>query len=332
MKKEEAKTFDEEGITGALIRTLKGGERTICVAAGSGEHRLDDTTGDGFAGFKGVVEKDNYKVKSFSMLEKAEIPADCTVAVFAGPTGDYIQSAVDAIKKHVEGGGRALVMLDPPLKLGRKEISDNDALDSMLAGWGVTVNKDLILDNNPVAQLAGYGPEVPIVMSYESHPIVNDLAGNATGFPISRSLDVKNGDKTTVTKLFSTSKASFATTTLNTPEIRIDENKDKKGPFTLAAAGTYNTGKENSQGRFVVVGNSRWAANFLRFNGNRNLLLNMLNWLSSDEDLISIRPKEPEDRRISLTKAQFLTVRWVSQLFLPLIVVIAGVMVWWRRR
>jgi ABC-type uncharacterized transport system involved in gliding motility auxiliary subunit len=332
MKKEEAKTFDEEGITGALIRTLKGGERTICVASGSGEHRLDDTTGDGFAGFKGVVEKDNYKVKSFSMLEKAEIPADCTVAVFAGPTGDYIQSAVDAIKKYVEGGGRALVMLDPPLKLGRKETSDNDALDSMLAGWGVTVNKDLILDNNPVAQLAGYGPEVPIVMSYESHPIVNDLAGNATGFPISRSLDVKNGDKTTVTKLFSTSKASFATTTLNAPEIRIDENKDKKGPFTLAAAGTYSTGKENSQGRFVVVGNSRWAANFLRFNGNRNLLLNMLNWLSSDEDLISIRPKEPEDRRISLTKAQFLTVRWVSQLFLPLIVVIAGVMVWWRRR
>jgi ABC-type uncharacterized transport system involved in gliding motility auxiliary subunit len=58
----------------------------------------------------------------------------------------------------------------------------------------------------------------------------------------------------------------------------------------------------------------------------------MLNWLSSDEDLISIRPKEPEDRRISLTKAQFITVRWVSQLILPLIVVIAGVMVWWRRR
>jgi ABC-type uncharacterized transport system involved in gliding motility auxiliary subunit len=333
MKKEEAKTFDEEGVTGAIIRTLKGGERTVCVVSGSGEHRLDDTTSDGLGDFKTVVEKDNYKVKGFSLLEKAEIPADCTTVVVSGPAGDYIAPAVDALKKYVEGGGRLLVMLDPPLKLGRKEISDNQALVDLLASWGVTVNKDLILDENPVAQLAGLGPEVPVVMSYESHPIVNDLSGSATGFPISRSLDVKNGDKTSVTKLFSTSKNSFATTNLASSEIRIDPNKDKKGPFALAAAGTYNTGKENSQGRFVVVGNSRWSSNyFLRFNGNRNLLLNMLNWLSSDEDLISIRPKEQEDRRVSLTKAQFLTLRTVSQFMLPLIVVIAGVMVWWRRR
>ena len=162
---------------------------------------------------------------------------------------------------------------------------------------------------------------MPLVTNYESQPIVNDLAGKATGFPFSRSLEIKNGDKTTVTKLFSTSNDSFATNNLNSAEIRIDPNKDKQGPFTLAAAGTYNTGKQKSQGRFVVVGNSRWADNsFLRFNGNRNLMLNMMNWLSSDEDLISIRPKEPEDRRIILTRAQFLMLRSVSQFLLPLIV------------
>jgi ABC-type uncharacterized transport system involved in gliding motility auxiliary subunit len=162
---------------------------------------------------------------------------------------------------------------------------------------------------------------------------VNELSGTATGFPISRSLDTKNGDKTSVTKLFSTSANSFSTTNLSSPEIRIDPNKDKKGPFTLAAAVTYNTGKPNNQGRFIVVGSSRWAANaFLRFNGNRNLMLNMMNWLSSDEDLISIRPKEQEDRRINLTRAQFFTLRSVSQFLLPLIVVVSGVMVWWRRR
>lgn len=333
VKKEEAKTFDEEGITGAIIRTLKGGARTVCVASGSGEHRLEDSTSEGMSEFQTAVQKDNYKVKSVSFLEKAEVPAECTTLVIAGPSGDYIQPAVDAIKKYVEGGGRALVMLDPPLKVGRKEIGDNDALLALLASWGVTVDKDLILDENPVAQLVGLGPEVPVVTTYESHPIVTDLAGNATGFPVSRSLQTKNGDKTTVTKLFSTSKNSFATTTLNAAEIRIDPNKDKQGPFVLAAAGTYLTGKENSQGRFVVVGNSRWAANnFLRFNGNRNLLLNMLNWLSSDEDLISIRPKEQEDRRINLTRSQFLMVRTVSQFMLPLIVIIGGVMVWWKRR
>jgi len=102
---------------------------------------------------------------------------------------------------------------------------------------------------------------------------------------------------------------------------------------TLSPAGTYATGKENSTGRFVVVGSSRWVTNgFLRFDGNKDLFLNMINWLSSDEDLISIRPIAPEDRRINLTRAQFRTVQFTSQFFLPLIVIFGGVMIWLKRR
>jgi len=332
-KQEEARSFDETGVTGALVRALKGGERTVCVVEGSGEHRVDDSSPEGLSDFQNSVQKDNYKVKSISLLQKAEVPSDCTVLVVAGPTGDYVQPEVDAIKKYVEAGGRALFMLDPPLKLGRKEISDNTSLDDLLAGWGITVDKDLLLDANPLSQLVGLDATVPLVTNYESQPIVSDLQGKATGFPLSRSLQIKNGDKTTVSRLFSTSNDSFATNNLSSAEIRIDPNKDKRGPFTLAAAATYNTGKPGAQGRFVVVGNSTWADNsFLRFNGNRNLMLNTMNWLSSDEDLISIRPKEPEDRRILLTRAQFLMLRSVSQFFLPLVVVLGGVMVWFRRR
>jgi ABC-type uncharacterized transport system involved in gliding motility auxiliary subunit len=144
---------------------------------------------------------------------------------------------------------------------------------------------------------------------------------------------VKNGSKTTVEKLFGSSESSLATDKLNSPEVNPNDPKNKKGPMTIAAAGSYTTGKENSPGRFVVVGSSAWAANnFLRFNGNRDLALNTMNWLSSDEDLISIRPKEPEDRRITMTRAQLSWVRMTSQFLLPLIVIVAGVSVWWRRR
>jgi ABC-type uncharacterized transport system involved in gliding motility auxiliary subunit len=333
-RREDAKTFDEEGVTGALIRALKGGERQVCVVAGHGEHRLDDSSqGEGFSGFQSVVEKDNYKVQSVNLQEKAEVPASCTMLVVAGPTGDYIQPEVDAIKKYVEGGGRVLVMLDPPLKLGHKQIADNNALSSLLESWGVTPDKDLLLDESAASQLLGGGPEAPVVLQYDSHPIVNDLTNISTAFPLSRSLETKNTDKTTVTKLFSTSADSFATNDLASSQIRIDPAKDKHGPFTLAVAGTYMGAKPSDSGRFVVVGNSGWASNqALGFSGNRNLLLNMVNWLSSDEDLISIRPKAPEDRRITLTIAQFRMVQIFSQFFLPMIVIFGGVMVWLKRR
>src|SRR3984885_7056404 len=334
-RREDAKTFDEEGVTGALIRALKGGEREVCVVSGHGEHRLDDSAqNDGFSGFQTVVQRDNYKVQSVNLQEKAQVPADCTVLVVAGPTGDYIQPEVDAIKKYVESGGRALFMMDPPLRLGRKQISDNMALTDLLASWGVTADKDLLLDESAASQLLGGGPEAPVILQYDSHPIVNDLTNVSTAFPLSRSLETKNTDKTTITKLFSTSAESFATSDLASSEIRINPAKDKHGPFTLAVAGTYMGGsKPSDSGRFVVVGNSGWASNqALGFSGNRNLLLNMVNWLSSDEDLISIRPKEPEDRRITLTRAQFRLVQTTSQFFLPLIVIVGGVMVWLKRR
>src|SRR5579872_2677252 len=196
-------------------------------------------------------------------------------------------------------------MIDPPLKVGRSEIADNEALANLLQSWGVTLDKNLILDLNPIGQLAGLGPQVALVTSYDSQPIVNGMKGTATGFPLSRSIEIKNGDKTNVQQLFDSSTSSLATNNLSSPAIDPNDPKNKKGPLTIAAAGTYNTGKPESQGRFVVIGSSAWAANsFLNFNGNRDLALNTMNWLSSDEDLISIRPKAPEDRRITMTRAQ----------------------------
>lgn len=332
-KREEAKGMTEEGVTGAMIRDMKSGARTVCMVTGSGEHQIDDSDKGGYSRFKDALAKDNFQSKSIDLLTKAEVPADCTAVVVAGPTKDYAQPEVDALKTYVENGGRAMFLLDPPLKIGRSDIADNDPLVNLLASWGITPVKDLILDLNPIGQLNGLGPQIPLVVKYESHPIVNELKRTATAFPLARSLEIKNTEKTTVQKLFGSSEDSFATTNLASPEVKEDPAHDKKGPLTIGAAGTYNTAKENSQGRFVVIGNSGWAANgFLSFNGNSDLMLNAVDWLASDEALISIRPKETEDRRLNLNRSQFALLRFVSQFALPLFVIVGGVAVWWRRR
>lgn len=330
-RRQEAKSLTEEDVTGALIRALKGGERTVCVVQGSGEHTLDETGREGYSSLKQLIERNNYKTRAISLLEKAEVAKDCTVLIIGGPRFDYVAPSVNAIKTYVEGGGRALVMLDPPIQLGKDNISENAALTDQIAAWGVTLNKALVLDTSGVGQLFGFSAAVPLVTSYENQPIVREMKGVATAFPLARSMDVKSGDKATAEKLFSSSDNSFSTTNLAASEI--DPSKGTKGPFTIGAAITYNASQPKTQGRVVVTGSSGWVGNsILGFQGNRDLFLNMMNWLSSDEDLISIRPKDPEDRRLSLSRQQMSLIFYLSVILMPLAIVLAGVGVWWKRR
>jgi ABC-type uncharacterized transport system involved in gliding motility auxiliary subunit len=331
-RREEAKAITEEGLTGAFLKDLKG-VRKVCFVSGSQEHPLEATDSNGLSQYKKLLERDNYQTQAITLLDKTAVPSDCNVLVVAGPQTDYTANEVTAIKNYVENGGRAFILLDPPLDFGKEHTAENTALVKLLESWGVTPENDLVLERNPVSQIVGTGPEIPLVTNYESHPIVNDLKNSFTGFPISRSLQVKNTDKVTNQKLFSTSDAAIATTKLTTNAVSLNDPSNKKGPFVLGVAGTYNTGKANEQGRFVVIGSSSFLDNgMLGFQSNRDLALNAVNWLSSDEDLISIRPKEPEDRRLNVNQRQMNTFFYFDIIAIPLLIILGGVMVFVKRR
>jgi ABC-type uncharacterized transport system involved in gliding motility auxiliary subunit len=60
--------------------------------------------------------------------------------------------------------------------------------------------------------------------------------------------------------------------------------------------------------------------------------MNTIGWLSQQENLIAIRPKEADDRRVTMTAAQQTNVTLLSLLFIPAIIFGTGVYSWWRRR
>ena len=203
----------------------------------------------------------------------------------------------------------------------------------MLTSWGVTPDKDLVLDPNPVGQMFGWALKFPLIADFETQAIVRDLKGAAVGLPFAESLSIKTGDKTTVDKLFSTSDHTFATTNLSSSQVNVEDPKNKKGPFVLAAAGTYNTGDPSKPGRFVVIGSATFIENdYIGFQANRDLAVNSVNWLSSDEDLISIRPKEAEDRRLNATQSQMNMFEYTVLFAFPLIIIAAGVSLFLKRR
>ena len=62
------------------------------------------------------------------------------------------------------------------------------------------------------------------------------------------------------------------------------------------------------------------------------MLLNTINWLAGKEELIGIRSKKPEVREIQLTKEKLKFILYTCVFILPLLIIIAGVVVWLRRR
>ncbi len=205
-------------------------------------------------------------------------------------------------------------------------MGDTPKLAELVSQWGVTPNGDVILDLSSASRL--FGQISPVVGSYEQHPIVRVMQDNATVFPLARSLEVKAPAE----KLFSSTAESFSLVNPKTPINEAELEKAKKGPFVLGAAATIGSG--TSQARIVIVGSSAWMANNIMSApiGNRDLALNMMNWLTSDEDLISIRPKEPEDRRLNVTGSTMRILFLTSVVLLPMIVIFSGVSVWWKRR
>lgn len=325
-KKETAKALTEEELTGALVRASKTGEKTVCFVQGEGEPQITDTQRDGFSTFKDALEKNNYKTQSISLIEKPEIPKSCSVLVVSGARHDLLQPAIDAIKKFVTDGGSAIFGFDPILNLPNEKMGDTPELAKLVGDWGVTVNPDVILDLSSASRL--FGQLAPVVGSYESHPIVRVMQDNATVFPLARSLEVKSPAE----KLFSTQTESYSLTNPKLPIKEADLATAKKGPFVLGAAATIGSG--SNAGHVVVVGSSGFIGNLALSQpvGNRDLALNMVNWLTSDTDLISIRPKEPEDRRLHVTGRAIPLMFIFSVGVLPLIVIVSGFSVWWKRR
>ena len=114
-------------------------------------------------------------------------------------------------------------------------------------------------------------------------------------------------------------------------ELKFEQGKDQSGPLTLGVAEEQKNGPKTA--RLAVFGNSAFAANaFLTQASNGDLFDNTVNWLAQDENLISIRPKTHTDRRVLFTRVQERLFFWFSLALVPGTVLVAGVVLWWKRR
>ena len=183
-----------------------------------------------------------------------------------------------------------------------------------------------------------------------------------TVFPEARSLKTVDHEDSSFTSraLFRTSERSWGEKNLVDGSAEFNSAVDIEGPVVLGVVSTLSVssaaadsngaqdenGGEDSdkkqsekdgsfgkEARVVVIGDSDFANNaFLRLQRNGDLFLNAVSWLAEDEDLISVRPKDSENRSVNMTSADSRTLFWVTMFLLPGAAVGLGVLVWSRRR
>jgi ABC-type uncharacterized transport system involved in gliding motility auxiliary subunit len=171
----EIKAFKgEESFTSAILDVTENRVTKVYFTAGHGEPALDSQErGRGFAQAKQLLERSNVTVASWSSLGKADLPADASVVVVAGPKTALLDPEIGALQKYLAGGGRALVMADPVLPAPGSPAPDL-GLAPLLASYGTLLHADLVID--PANAVPMVGPETLIANSYGSHPIVRSLS------------------------------------------------------------------------------------------------------------------------------------------------------------
>ncbi len=331
---------EEEKLTNALLKVTRAGKRVVYVLKGHGEREITNTDRPGLSQARDQMQKVNYEVKELLLARDPKVPDDASVVIVAGPKTDLFPQEAEALDAYIARGGKALFMATP---------FQAEGLRKYLEKYGVLLDDDVVIELNPIGQLFGVGPLVPIVSQYDPHPITKDLAGVMTLFPLTRSVEaVKTPPKgTSIQPLAKTSSQSWGETdksVFTKGEAKPDAS-EKTGPLAVALVATVDAeakpeaktdgaeAKKPVKARLVVVGTADFASNqFLGAQGNRDFFLNVVSWLADEEDLLAVRPKDSKQNPIVLTSAQSNLVLWLPLAVLPGAVLLCGLMVNARRR
>jgi ABC-type uncharacterized transport system involved in gliding motility auxiliary subunit len=341
---ERVTSSSEQDITNGIIKVVSGTQKKVYFTQGHGEKDTASSERDGYATIAGALGRENYTLDKVVLAQTGAVPDDAAVLVIAGPRTDFFPNEIDALKKYLAKSGKLLLEIDPPEK------PDSPPFTNLIAiahEWDMQVGNDVVVDASGMGRLIGTDESVPVAANYPQHPITQRF-NYLTAYPLARSVVPISGgvDNHTAQTFIETSARSWGETDLKslmtTGKVAFDEGKDLKGPVSIAAtasaasasdAAKIETDAPKAETRVAVIGDSDFASNsVIGIQGNRDMFMNTIGWLSQQENLIAIRPKEADDRRVTMTATQQTNVMWLSLLVIPACIFGSGVYTWWRRR
>ena len=330
-RSEHLTLLNEQTLTGALLSLAHTKEQKLMYVDGHGERKLDGSANHDLGDFGKKLKQNGFRIASLNLALAQDVPSNGSVLVITHPQIALLPGEVDKLLRYVDGGGNLLWLLDAEPLHG---------LERLASKLGILLTPGIVTD--PDAEKMNAPSNWTLGASYPPHAVTRNF-NLITAFPYARALDREDSrdqaDNDVHGKSVSWQRSTLVEAASNgwvsrTPipkKPHFDKNRDIPGPFSLAIA-LQRTVNEREQ-RIVVVGSGSFLANaYVGNGGNLDLGINMVNWLAHEENLITTQPRATIDSAITLSKTQLSVISIGFVIALPLLLVITGGILWWRRR
>ena len=331
-RSENLTSLSESSITNALLRLSRQGDRWIVFLSGHAESDPHGEANFDLGLFGKELERGGFNVQQLNLAENV-IPSNTSLLVIASPRVSLLPGEVEQIGAWVEQGGNLLWFAEPGEERGLTPLAEQLDIE-FLPGTIVDATSQLFGVSNP---------SIVVVSGYPSQAITREMS-SVTVFPEAAALDISDSDTWQATPLLTTLNRSWTETGELAGEISFDADSDERaGPLDLGVALTRSlqvstadgdaAGEESREQRIVVIGDGDFLSNtYLGNAGNLGLGLNIVNWLSHDEDYIDIRIKSAPDTSLELGRIAQGVIGLGFLIGLPLLLLLTGAIIWLRRR
>lgn len=313
----------ENALTSAIDYVTSSVLPKVYALTGHGETALD-------AYFTDAIRDGNIELSELSLLSLETVPNDAGAVMIINPTSDISESEKDMLVEYMEGGGNILLFTDYLYAP-----SSFPHLAAVTAAYGLEAEEGLVIEGDDNLHLRGY--------NYYLLPQIGDAdltaplkeGGYYALLPFAHGIRESESYRSSlkITPILSTSSSSYAKTGLSEGDSIEKAAGDAEGPFMVGALAseTYNE----------VTSSLIWYSSTQVLDesldsyvsgGNLSLLLNSINAVCDRAESITITGKAMEYSFLTMTSAQVTRMSIIVIGVLPLACIIAGVVVFVKRK
>ena len=327
---EHIKSDSEQEFTNALQRLARGTENWLAFVEGHGERDPLGEKNHDLGDWVQQLSSRGFKVQPINLVNIPTIPENTHVLVIAGPQVELLPGENELIIEYIRRGGNLLWLLDPGGLKGLDPLAEELNIQPM-PGTIIDFAGQLIGINDPtIVLLTG--------SMYPPHLATSDFS-YTTFFPTATAIQTTENDTWQINPVLSTADHTWLEAGELKGEVKFDEAVDQRGPLDLGISLEREIETEEGdelitrQQRIIVLGDGDFLSNtYVNNSGNLDLGIRLINWLSYDDDFITIPTRTATDTHLELSDLSLRIIGLGFLIILPLLLLGTGMFIWWHRK